>query len=472
MLNRKAERLKYIISDLLAAGLSWVSFYVFRKKYLEPLKFDESVDLVFNEKFYAALILIPIFWVNFYYLAGYYKNPFRKSRLSELGKTLVQTFVGVTILFFAFVLDDEIHNYTGYYISYATLFGLHFFFTATPRLVLSSILAHKIHNRIIGFNTLLIGNSVKARELFDEMETAKKSSGFRFIGCIQVNGETSNKFGTDLPVLGKLEDIHQIIRSNNIEEVIIAVESSEHDKMEKILTLLEYENVIIKIIPDMYDILSGQVNMTSIFGTPLIQVNRELMPLWQFTVKRIMDVVASIIALMLLAPLLLILAILVKTSSRGPIFFSQERIGKNGRPFQIFKFRSMFQNAEKNGPQLSSEDDPRITSIGRFMRKTRLDELPQFYNVIIGDMSLVGPRPERQYYIDLITDEAPHYMHLLKVRPGITSWGQVKFGYASSVKEMVRRLHYDLIYIENMSLFLDIKILIYTVLIVLQRRGK
>jgi len=222
----------------------------------------------------------------------------------------------------------------------------------------------------------------------------------------------------------------------------------------------------------MYDILAGSVKMTSIFGAPLIEVNPLIMPAWQFSVKRAMDIAVSGLALILLTPVYLLLAIGVKLSSPGPVFFTQERIGKHGRPFWIVKFRSMYCGAEQNGPQLSSSSDARITTFGRWMRKTRMDELPQFWNVLKGDMSLVGPRPERQHFIDAIMKVAPHYRHLHKVRPGITSWGQVKFGYAENVDQMVRRLKYDVLYIENMSIAMDLKILAYTILIVLKGDGK
>jgi exopolysaccharide biosynthesis polyprenyl glycosylphosphotransferase len=212
--------------------------------------------------------------------------------------------------------------------------------------------------------------------------------------------------------------------------------------------------------------------MTSIFGAPLIEVNPLIMPAWQFSVKRAMDIAVSGLALILLTPVYLLLAIGVKLSSPGPVFFTQERIGKHGRPFWIVKFRSMYCGAEQNGPQLSSSSDARITTFGRWMRKTRMDELPQFWNVLKGDMSLVGPRPERQHFIDAIMKVAPHYRHLHKVRPGITSWGQVKFGYAENVDQMVRRLKYDVLYIENMSIAMDLKILAYTILIVLKGDGK
>jgi exopolysaccharide biosynthesis polyprenyl glycosylphosphotransferase len=196
------------------------------------------------------------------------------------------------------------------------------------------------------------------------------------------------------------------------------------------------------------------------------------MPAWQQSIKRIMDILLSMMVLVVFFPLYLFTAIGVKLSSPGPVFYSHERIGWHGRPFRIYKFRSMRTDAEKAGPQLSSKDDPRMTAFGRWMRKIRLDEIPQFWNVLIGDMSIVGPRPERQYFIDQIMEQAPHYRHLHKVRPGITSWGQVKFGYAENVEQMVERLKYDLIYIENMSLAVDFKIMFYTVLIIVRHKGK
>jgi exopolysaccharide biosynthesis polyprenyl glycosylphosphotransferase len=470
-MRKKLQLAKYLISDYLAALLSWTCFYIFRKAYIEPLKFGYKIPISFDERFYLGLLLIPVFWLVLYYSSGYYRDVYRKSRLSELWHTILICLFGVIILFFALILDDTIQSYSNYYLSFLALFSFHFTLTYIPRLIITSHTAHKIHNRIIGFNSIIIGSNRQAVDIYLEMQNQERSSGNKIIGFVNVNDKPKYLLQNYISHLGSLDELKQVIRRHKVEEVIIAIDPSEHDKTGIIINSLIDSNVIIKAIPSMYDILTGKVRMNTIFGTPLILVSHQLMPVWQENLKHFFDIVISMLALIVFSPLCIFLILGIKITSKGPVFYSHERIGRYGKPFKIYKFRSMYVGAEKNGPELSSKNDDRITRFGRFMRKHRLDEIPNFYNVIKGEMSLVGPRPERKYFLDRITEKAPHYIHLLKVRPGITSWGQVKFGYAENVEQMIKRLKYDLIYIDNMSLYVDIKIIIYTLITIFKGRG-
>ncbi len=470
-MNRKSQLARYIISDLLAASLAWGSFYVYRKLYIEPLKFGYSIPIEFGTRFYLGLLLIPLFWLLLYYASGYYREVFRKSRLVELSFTLRITFIGVLILFFGLLLDDVIVTYSSYYRSFLALFVIHFSFTYIPRLIITTRTTRKIHRREIGFSTTIIGGNEKALEVYEEIEHQKQGTGNKFIGFVSVNSRKSYPLSKHLSHLGSVESIKEIIQEYKIEEVLIALEYSEHSRIEQILNSLIDSNVAIKTIPGMYEIFTGKVKMSAIFGTPLVEVSHHFMPAWQQNLKHFLDIIISFIALIILSPLLLVLVIGVKLSSKGPIFYKQDRIGRNGKPFTIYKFRSMYTDAESNGPELSSKDDSRITKFGRFMRKSRLDEIPNFFNVLRGDMSLVGPRPEREYFIDRIVERAPQYTQLLKVKPGITSWGQVKYGYAENVDQMVRRMKYDLLYLENMTLYVDLKIMIYTLMTIIKAKG-
>lgn len=454
-----------ILVDFISAALSWTAFYYFRKIYVEKM------PLEFSEQFYYGIILIPLFWIILYTLYGTYFDVLRHYLMKMLSMTFKAVFLGTIIIFFVAILDDEIRDYNSYYSLIGGVFFIHLFIALIPRLSLTYYVVKKVHNRTIGFNTLLIGGSAKAVDIYNEIQQLPKGIGNAFVGFVNLNG-IDKELESDLPYLGHADELDEVLKTNEIEEVIIALDRSEHEKLKQLIAIVQGRDIRIKIIPDMFDILSGSVKMNNIFGALLVEVESHIMPFWQFVVKRLIDIFVSSVAMILLIPVYLTLAILVKNSSKGPILFKQERIGKNGVTFKIIKFRTMVVDAEKSGPQLSSNDDPRITKIGRTMRKMRFDELPQFWNVLKGEMSLVGPRPERQFFIDKIAAREPQFLQLTKVKPGITSWGQVKFGYAENVEEMLQRMKYDLLYLKNMSIALDLKILLYTVIIVFKGTGK
>lgn len=472
-MNKSWQVAKYLFFDFFAAALAWAAFFVYRKEVIEPQYFNGwDVPFELTPQFFLGLFIIPSFWITIYYISGFYKNIYHRSRLLELGQTFTTSVLGVTVIFFVFLLDDWISSYKNYYQLVGTLLTLHFTITYFFRLILTTQTIHKIHKRKIGFNTLIIGSNEKAAKIYTEMSNQVRPAGNKFVGFVSLDKSNDSILAKHLPKLGEIDDISTILENEKIEEVIFALETKEHKSINKILTIIENRQITIWGIPDLCDLLSGMTKTNTIFGSPLIKISNGLMPGWQENTKRLLDVLFSSLAIIFLFPFFVLLACIIKATSKGPVFYKQERIGRFGKPFNIYKLRSMVSGAENGTPALSSEGDSRITGIGKFLRKTHLDEIPQFYNVIIGSMSLVGPRPEREFFIKQIIKKAPHYTHLHKLRPGITSWGQVKYGYASNVEEMLERLTYDMMYLKNISLYIDFKIMIYTVMVSIKGNGK
>lgn len=465
-MNRKRwQILLYLIVDFVASYGAWLLF-----ARISPMLLGDTYRYK-PEHFYIAGI-IALFWVFTYALAGLYQKPFRKSRLQELSKIFRFTLGAVLVLLFVVLLDDPIPpDIKSFSLTVTTYFACQFGLIFVAHFIITTRTNVRIRKGIIGYPTLLVGCQEQASLIYNELGNRKKSLGFQFKGYVCMGGKEVHP-SLPLEQLGLIEDLPALVESMQIEEVIIAMEKTEATAIQQVIGLCEKTESSIKIVPGSYDYIIGSVKISHILGAPLIELFPEIMKPWQWLAKRGMDIIISLIALAILWPVFIVIAIAIKLESKGPIFFRQERIGKGAKPFKIYKFRSMYQNAEKDGPALSSDNDPRITPVGLFLRKLRLDEIPQFLNVLKGEMSIVGPRPERQHYIDLIVQQAPQYQHLHKVRPGITSWGQVKYGYASTVEEMVERLKFDTLYLEQMSLALDIKIMLYTLIVIIEGRGK
>ncbi len=457
---------KYILSDFISASVAWLLFNILR---YEVFAIDEGADSLLDYLQYPGVlggqVVIPLFWLVLYYFSGYYNKPFGKSRLTELFSTFITVLIGTVFVFFALLLDDIPRSIDIYYKLFFGMFGLQFFITYIPRLLITQSGMRKIKNREWAMKVLIIGAGGKAVRIAHDLYRL----GYDICGFVSEDERTPVKADRN-QVLGTVEDIPVLMEKENVDEIVLAVESKNNKALLGILYSLYRYKRPIKVLADRFNMLS-KIQLRTIRGIPLVDVTDNNFSPAEQNIKLFLDKVCSVVALLLLSPLFAYIAWRVKKDSPGPVFFRQERIGYLGQPFWMYKFRTMYVNAEENGPSLSSEDDLRVTPFGRIMRKYRLDELPQFWNVLKGDMSLVGPRPERKYFIDEIVKTAPYYYLLHNVRPGITSLGMVKYGYAASVDKMVERMEYDILYYENMSLTLDLTILIYTVKTVLTGKG-
>lgn len=426
--RRKKQQLLYVFIDILSSLLVWGGFLIFRWLVYDGRVFSIDSVLVPMFNFYTPLIVYPIGCLVIYYLSGYYLRPLRKPYLRELRRTFVSALIISFGAFFIFIIDDPVTQYERYFTSLLVLFALQFLGSYIPRWLVTYI-SHKLDNDIPRTYTI---HTMKEVEQFEQAHAV----------------EPYDEVILDFKSKTKENDIYTLINR------------------------LYPRNVEISVVPSLYDMLTGAAMIDEVSDQPLIHITEHKMSDTELCIKRAFDIVVSVAMLILLSPLYLILTLLVWYSSKGPVFYRQERIGLHGLPFEIIKFRTMCVHAESETPQLSADNDPRITKVGKWMRKYRLDELPQFWNILRGDMSIVGPRPERRYFINQIEEKAPYYCMIYKIRPGLTSWGPIKVGYTDTLDKMIRRLNYDIVYVENMSLTLDIKIMFHTIGVIFNGKGQ
>jgi len=464
-MSKSTEKILVLIIDFFTINFAWIIYYQLRVR-------SGWFELLSMPEFLVPMFVIYFYWLIIFTFVGMYRTWFAESRLDELSTLFKASFVGIFILFFLIFIDDYINGVgSATRILIFIYWGLLLTLVGIGRLFIRNFQRSLLIKGVGRKNALVVGFNPKAHEVYEQVKE-HPALGLDIVGYVSVRDLTQNINYNGTKVLGKISNLPQIIDEYCAREIIIALEKEDRDELVGIIATCEPKNVGLKIVPDLYEILSGQAKTSQLYGIPLIDVMPQLMPEWEKKLKRLLDIIVSLLILIVTLPVNLITAVAIKIDSEGSIFFKQERCGINGKIFKIYKFRSMKKDAEKTtGPVWSQKDDPRITRVGKFIRKVRIDEIPQMINVLNGEMSIIGPRPERPFFVEKLSQQIPYYKRRLKVRPGITGWAQVKHKYDETIEDVKIKLRYDLFYIENMSLRMDFKILFRTIFVVLLGKG-
>lgn len=468
-MQKHSDLMFTMVGDLLAVVLSWYVFYFLR---FEIGLFQEIRPTMPATLIFPALIM-GAYWLVIFAVFGRYRKLYLQSRFDEIIGIGKISLLGTLILFFLLFIDDmgwNQNNLTTAKEKTALYWILVFGFVSASRLVVRTTQKWRVRRGLGLHNALIVGTGPLAQNVQENLRR-QPISGMRVLGFVALNGKLKNKL--DAPILGPLKELKSVVRDNDIEEVIVALEPEEKERLVEVLQRVDMPNISVKILPDFHQVITGMNKTNQIFGLPLIEVLPDPMPTWEKVTKRVFDSTFSLLVLVLFFPLWILVALLIRITSSGPAVYQQKRVGVFGKKFTIYKFRTMYSDAEvRSGPVWATANDPRITPLGFWLRKLRIDEVPQFWNVLKGEMSLVGPRPERPYFVEQFEREIPLYTRRLRVKPGITGWAQVKWKYDASLEDVKEKTKYDLFYVENMSLRMDFKILLNTILTVLGGKGK
>jgi exopolysaccharide biosynthesis polyprenyl glycosylphosphotransferase len=445
---------------------------------LFPETTNPNIDLT---AYFIPSIVMTAGWLIVFFFSGLYREWYKESRFDEFVVVAKAVLFGLFCLFLITGAPQMVDfvktgDWSVFFTrtKFATLFtygGCMLFFVTLNRFSIHSLLAILFSRGIGVSKVLIVGANESGTVLVKEIQVYAQL-GYRVTGFIDDDGRKKGNSFAGYRILGTYSDIPAIAKKEGVSALIIAHVSDSANEIMKILNYCGDIKVTVYMVPSLMDVITGHLKTHQIFGIPLLVLLQDHMPPWQAQIKRIMDVCVSASILILGFPFWLIVAAAIKLTSQGPAVYRQVRVGQNGRNFTMLKFRSMYQDAEKHtGPAWATEKDPRITPMGRFIRKTRLDEIPQFINVLKGEMSLVGPRPERPFFVEQLKQEIPWYVRRIKMKPGVTGWAQVKHKYDASIEDVKQKVMYDLYYFENMSIMLDIKIILRTFLVVFTGKG-
>ena len=453
--------------DYLIVLAGW---FVFHYNYTDSIN---EILRAYDTNFASVGIVLSFYWVFMFVITGLYKKLYLVSRLDEFFKVLKSTALGSLMLYFLLDISSN-EAFEKVKILVLLYWGFTFSISALNRFVIRTVQRFYARRGKGLHRTVIIGTGYNAKVAYDDL-MRNRTLGMDVMGYVQVNGkspEPETGIKAD-QVIGHLDDIDDIINKNQIQDVLVAIEPDRRGELVEVISKVDKPDITLKLLPDFHQLVSGLNKTNQIFGLPFIEISPQPMPLWERAIKRLMDILVSIAVLILGAPVFLVIAIIIKLTSKGPVIYAQERVGRNGKTFTMFKFRTMKQDAEaESGPMWATENDPRVTKVGYWLRKLRLDEMPQLLNVLSGSMSLVGPRPERPHFVDQFKVQIPLYTRRLRVRPGITGWAQVKWKYDESLADVKEKTKYDLYYVENISLMMDMKILINTILTMVKGKGQ